>query len=155
MAMHPRGPGYPPPQFVGGPQQMQVGPGGAPYRQMYPVQPGAMPPNMHMRGPGGTPYYPSPMPYPPGAYAYPPPAGSMDDGDHGYGRGRGRGRDGRGRDGRRGGRGAGGRGRGPGGRGGYNTSYNPHGGPQEPGGESSGTADAPAQSADAAAITEE
>lgn len=98
MGMHMRGPGYPP-QFVGGPQQVAVN---APYRQMYPMQPGAMPPNMHMRGPGGAPYYPgpgNPMPYPAGAYH-----GSVDD-DGGFrGRGRGSGR-GRGRRGGRGGRG--------------------------------------------------
>ena len=98
MGMHPR-PGYPP-QFVGGPQQVV----NAPYRQMYPMQPGAMPPNMHMRGPGGAPYYPgpsNPMPYPTGGYH-----GMVDD-DGGFrGRGRGSGR-GRGRRGGRGGRGAG------------------------------------------------
>jgi len=120
MPMHPRGPGGYPPQFVGGPQQMPVGPQGAPYgRQMYPMQPGGMPPAM-MRGPNGAPYYAGPngpMPYPPGAY------GMMDDGDGYRGRGgRGQGR-GRGR-----GRGAG-RGRGRG-------HYQQH--PQQYGGHGSG-----------------
>lgn len=99
MAMHPRGPGGYPPQFVGAPQQMPVVPQGAPYRQMYPMQPGAMPPNMHMRGPGGAPYYAGPVgpiPYPPGAYGH----GMMEDPDAFRGRGRGPGR-GRGRGGRR------------------------------------------------------
>lgn len=107
MALHPRGPGYPP-QFVGAPQQIPVGPGGGSYRPMYPMQPGAMPPNMHMRGPGGAPYYPGPngpIPYPPNAYGGH--GGMMDDGDGTFrGRGRGQGR-GRGRGGRRGGRGMG------------------------------------------------
>ncbi len=126
IAMHPRGPGGYPPQFVGAPQQMQVGPQGAPYRQMYPMQQGGMPPNMHIRGPGGAPYYAGPvgpMPYPPGAYGH----GMMEDPEAFRGRGRGPGR-GRGRGGRRGG------GRGPG-RGSY-----PHQQPQQyPGsGHSSG-----------------
>eukprot|EP00934_Nitzschia_sp_Nitz4_P000099 Nitzschia sp. Nitz4//scaffold96_size78090//12139//15166//NITZ4_005485-RA/size78090-augustus-gene-0.0-mRNA-1//1//CDS//3329560546//99//frame0 len=107
MAMHGRNAGYPP-QYVG--QQMPVAPGGAAYRPMYPMQPGAMPPNMHMRGPGGTPYYPGPggpMPYPPGGYGH-----GMGDDDAFRGRGGGgRGTQGRGR-GRGGRRPSGGRGRG-------------------------------------------
>lgn len=75
MGMHPRGPGGPHPgyhpQFVGGPQQIPVGPNGAPYRHMYPMQPGGMPSNPQVRGPG-APYYGgpgTPVPYPPGGYA--------------------------------------------------------------------------------------
>jgi hypothetical protein len=139
MAMHPRGPGYPP-QFVGGPQVQ----GGPPFRPMYPMQPGGIPPNMHIRGPGGTPYYPGPngpIPYPPGAYVGHGGGGGgmMDDSDPSFmgrgGRGPvGGGGTGRGRA-RRGGR-AGGRGGpngGTGGRGNYppynnNNNVPPHGG---------------------------
>jgi hypothetical protein len=145
MPMHPRAPGYPP-QFVGGPQQMSV-PGGAPYRQMYPMPPGGMPPNM-MRGPGGAPYYPGPngpMPYPPAAYGV---HGMMDESDSGYRARGGRGPGGRGR-GRRGGRG-----RGPGGRGNYQ-QYGGHNSgrstPQQqqgPAGESNGAGEAAPQAGD-------
>lgn len=128
--MQPRGPGYPP-QFVGGPQQMPVRPGASPYgHNMYPMQPGGMPPNMHMRGPGGAPYYPGPngpMPYPPNAYSG---HGMMDDSDPNF-RGRGGGRSPAGRRGR----GRGGSGRGRGGRGGNFNGYNQqqqHGGRQTP-----------------------
>lgn len=116
MTIHPRGPGYPP-QFVGATQQVPVGPAGAPYRQLYPMQPGGMPPNMHIRGPTGAPYYPGPngpIPYPPSAFVG---HGMMDE-DPGF-RGRGRGPSGRGR------RARGGRGRGPG-RGSY-SSFSAHG----------------------------
>ena len=118
MALHPRGPGYPP-QFVGAPQQVPVGPAGAPYRQLYPMQPGGMPPNLHLRGPTGAPYYPGPngpIPYPPGSYVG---HSMMDDSDPGF-RGRGRVPNGRGRRARNG------RGRGPG-RGTYTSYGNPHG----------------------------
>lgn len=121
MGMHPRGPGGPHPgyhpQFVGGPQPM-VGPGGAPYRHMYPMQPnGGMAPNVQVRGPG-APYYGNPVapvPYPPNAYV----GHGMEGDDAGF-RGGGRGR---------GGRGGGRRARGRSGRGGrgYN-SYHQHGG---------------------------
>lgn len=121
MPMHTR-PGYP---YVGNPQQIPVRPGGTPYAHMYPMQSSAMAPNMHMRGPGGTPYYPGPgggpMPnYPPGGYHG---HGIMDENDPGF-----RGRGGRGPGGRGRGR-RGGRGRGPTGRGGYQQNY---------GGQSSG-----------------
>lgn len=108
IAMHPRGPGGYQPPFVGAPQQMGVGPQGTPYQQMYHMQQG-MPPNMHMRGPGGAPYYGGPVgptPYAPVTVGYN--HGMMEDPDAFRGRGRGPGR-GRGRGGgRRGG------GRGPG-----------------------------------------
>lgn len=127
MGMHPRGPGGPHPgyhpQFVGGPQQIPVGPGGAPYRHMYPMQPGSMPPNAQVRG---APYYGGPggpVPYPPNAYAG---HNMIEDesnfrgggGGRNSGRGRGGGRTGRGR---KAGRAGGGRN--------YNHSYNQqHGG---------------------------
>ena len=115
--MHPRGPvgphpGYHP-QFVGGPQQIPVGPSGAPYRHMYPMQPGGMGPNAQLRG---APYYGgpgAPVPYPSGAYVG---HNMMEDessfrgggGGRNSGRGRGGGRTGRGRKGT-GGRSGGGR----------------------------------------------
>ncbi|CAJ1930519.1 unnamed protein product [Cylindrotheca closterium] len=115
MQMHPRGPQYPA-QFVGNhPQQMQVVPGGARGYPVYPMQPGAMPPNMqHMRGPNGNPYYGGPggPPVPYGGGGNYGQHGMMEDGDPNF-----RGRVG-GRGGGRGGRGRrNGRGRG---RGGYN-----------------------------------
>lgn len=57
-------------QFITGPQQIAGRPGGPPYG-IYPMQPGAMPHNMQMRGHSGVPYYPGPngpIPYPPGAH---------------------------------------------------------------------------------------
>lgn len=117
--MHARGPGGPHPayhpQFVGGPPQM-VGQAGGPYRQMYPMPPGGMAPNVHVRGP--QPYYtagPVPVPYPPNQYVN----HNMMDDDPGFRGGQGRGR------GRGGGRGRGRRG----GRGGRNyNNYHQHGG---------------------------
>ena len=132
MGMHQRGPSGPHPgyhpQFVGGPQQIPVGPGGGPYRHMYPMQPGGMAPNAQVRGPGGAPYYGgpgAPVPYPPGAYVG---LNMMEDesnfrgggGGRNSGRGRGGGRTGRG--GRRGG------GRGGGGRNFNNSYHQQHGG---------------------------
>ena len=115
MPMHPRGPQYPG-QFVGNPQQMPVVPGGGSVYPVYPMQPGGMPPNMHMRGPTGNPYYGGPgappVPYGGGYGGH----GMMEDGDPNFrgGRGgRGPGRGGRGRRNGRGGRGGGGGGRGP------------------------------------------
>ena len=98
---------------------------------MYPMQPGGMPPNAQVRGPG-APYYGgpvTPVQYPPGPYVG---HNMMDDESSFRGGGRGGGRggrgSGRGRGGRRGGRG----GRGynsyhqqqHGGRGGQNQSHN-------------------------------
>jgi len=57
-------------QFITGPQQIAGRPGGPPYG-IYPMQPGAMPHNMQMRGHSGVPFYPGPngpVPYSPGAH---------------------------------------------------------------------------------------
>eukprot|EP00526_Cylindrotheca_closterium_P006834 CAMPEP_0113635842 /NCGR_PEP_ID=MMETSP0017_2-20120614/18689_1 /TAXON_ID=2856 /ORGANISM="Cylindrotheca closterium" /LENGTH=739 /DNA_ID=CAMNT_0000546651 /DNA_START=45 /DNA_END=2264 /DNA_ORIENTATION=+ /assembly_acc=CAM_ASM_000147 len=112
MQMHPRGPQYPG-QFVGNPQQMPVVPAGTRGYPVYPMQPGGMPPNMHMRGPNGNPYYGGPGappgPYGGGSYGG---HGMMEDSDPNF-RGRGGRGPGRGGRGRRNGRGRG--------RGGYNS----------------------------------
>lgn len=106
MQMHPRGPAYPA-QFVGNPQQVPVVPAGARGYPVYQMQPGGMPPNMHMRGPNGNPYYGGsggpPVPYGGGTYGG---HGMMEEADPNF-RGRGGRGPGRGGRGRRNGRGRG------------------------------------------------
>lgn len=117
MQMHPRGPQYPG-QFVGNPQQIPVVPAGTRGYPVYPMQPGGMPPNMHVRGPNGNPYYGGPGGAPPGPYggggggSYGGHGMMEDGGDPNFRGGRGGRGPGRGGRGRRNGRGRG--------RGGYN-----------------------------------
>ncbi|CAB9515436.1 binding protein [Seminavis robusta] len=140
MAMPPRPgaphPGFHHPQYVGGPQQIPVGPGGAPYRHIYPMQPGGMAPNVQVRGPGG-PYYGgpvAPMPYPHGGYV----GHNIMDDDQGFRGGRGGGRGGQGR-----GRGRGRR-SGRGGRG-YNSYHQQHGGGRHSGNNNQNSQNMPAE----------